>query len=906
MRSYQGNRSTGCSNTAKGHEPRILSSSCIGHFLWTSQRIMRARLPPPTQILPPPMHAAKPDSQHAGTTTCGLAGSDPPPSQIVAVNPLDAPVVERTPEPAPRPELAEHTMATMATTTPTQHSHATLGAESAAKEERVSQQVKSLGATFPDFHFAQPVLEMSDPKYISTQAVQQFQAERRSIDLDVLLAHQLMLEDQRQLPRRARSHSCPPRSEDNVKPQQRHTHSPLLPWEVIERIIGHFVGHPQTLCSFSLTCRQLRPRAFCLMMARVTLKSRTRTFAFVNFLRDNPHLKPFVHSIVVEPTDFPPFPLLPTLSNLSEIGFTSRKDNPALSALHHSTLTCFHRFGTHIRTLRLFRISFATYLPFARILLAFPNMVHLTCEGVGIKTAGDRAPLNGIRRRLPEQMRLKTLVVDSVSQTGSQRGGSASVGSLLFDSSLAPSTVESLSLGEVPGSDIFSHQSDWSRLRSLVLHFQYAHQCITDALKRLQEFRHPTLKEVMLELCSVSLLDIIADLSRRGEPQDVYEELEHILLRFSQPGIIWIMKDPLRADRNTFWTRELQKQFPLLSQRGALTLKSEIAISQSAGHDARIHALVVSPDSMWAASGSEDSTIIVWRTINGTIEQQWVAHSYKSIQSLAFSPSSRYLVSGGGKTTAIWDLTQDARKVAILDGHTEAVTSCAWSPNGALIASGSQDASVRLWDAHTFQPLSRLYSGHTRLRDVTLAFSSDGRWLASGSTFGINYGIWNLGSGPKLHKVILTQLPNSDTPSTTADGMALAFDPGSVHLAMATSGRAGVEIWDVLEGKRRVSFGRENATNDISFSRDGRLVLTASSDGTVKIWAADTGAELFSLGGHTGAVRKVCFSPCGEYIASASRDQTVRLWRTSGSCVATFSEHEDAVTHVAFSPDGDT
>ncbi|KAI1781619.1 hypothetical protein LXA43DRAFT_908258 [Ganoderma leucocontextum] len=142
--------------------------------------------------------------------------------------------------------------------------------------------------------------------------------------------------------------------------------APQLPWEVIERIIDHSGDHPKSLRSFSLTCRQLRPRSRCVLFTRLDFKSRDCVFAFVDFLQDNPHLTPFVRSIVVRPSDFAPFPLLHILPNLSEIGFTSRECFTArpdtVSALwHQSSLTCSQRFGTHIQTLHLFCLSFATY-----------------------------------------------------------------------------------------------------------------------------------------------------------------------------------------------------------------------------------------------------------------------------------------------------------------------------------------------------------------------------------------------------------------------------------------------------------------------------------------------------------------------------------------------------------------
>lgn len=132
-------------------------------------------------------------------------------------------------------------------------------------------------------------------------------------------------------------------------------------------------------------------------------------------------------------------------------------------------------------------------------------------------------------------------------------------------------------LSLVPSASILASQSNWSRLQSLVLHFQYLHQNITETCIQLAQFRPPTLKEVTVELASVSILDITGDLSRRNQPkQDVYEKLEDILCQFSQREIVWILKGSLRYRRDSFWTRELRNNFPLLSRHGKVTLKSEI------------------------------------------------------------------------------------------------------------------------------------------------------------------------------------------------------------------------------------------------------------------------------------------------------------------------------------------
>ena len=326
-------------------------------------------------------------------------------------------------------------------------------------------------------------------------------------------------------------------------------------------------------------------------------------------------------------------------------------------------------------------------------------------------------------------------------------------------------------------------------------------------------------------------------------------------------------------------------------------------------------AVVVSLDGKWVASGSDDSTIILWDT-KGRVTRRWVAHGYKSVWSLAFSPNSRNLVSAGrdGKV-AIWDLGQEVRKVSALEGHTgsfvsyvwspveghtRSAVSCAWSPDGNTIATGSWSETARLWDAHTFRQL-RVFDmpGHGHVRSV--AFSSDGRWLCSKSPR--DYWIWEVGSGT-LHKCV-RQAQDTDVRSTD---IPAAFYAPTMRLAVAFSPIA-VEIWDVSSesGGRLFVLEQGGWVNDVSFSSDGKLLLAVLEHRAAKIWDADSGVELFQLHGHTRGVSAACFSPCGGYIASASWDTTVRLWRTSdGSCVAKFCEHDQPVERVSFLLDGKT
>ena len=190
--------------------------------------------------------------------------------------------------------------------------------------------------------------------------------------------------------------------------------SPALPWEVIERIIGHSWHDYPTIRNFSLTCRELRPRSLCLLVAEAVLHSRDKIFNFCDFLRAKPYLKPLVRSILVDPNNFAPVPLLRLLPNLSEIRFTFDNDNGDFihTVLNQSVLTSCRLLSTRIQTLSLAYLSFAASLQFLQILSAFTNIVHLNCLDVLFDAEGDGpSPNHVFTQRLSQRLRLLTVSI---------------------------------------------------------------------------------------------------------------------------------------------------------------------------------------------------------------------------------------------------------------------------------------------------------------------------------------------------------------------------------------------------------------------------------------------------------------------------------------------------------------
>ncbi|KAJ7083547.1 WD40 repeat-like protein [Mycena epipterygia] len=355
----------------------------------------------------------------------------------------------------------------------------------------------------------------------------------------------------------------------------------------------------------------------------------------------------------------------------------------------------------------------------------------------------------------------------------------------------------------------------------------------------------------------------------------------------------------------------------------------EVAVDYSKGHNADLEDFI--------------SDAIKFVSAFAPLIAQSAPHIYLSAVSFA-PPESRIAqqLTGCFPNTAAFESalgTQWPSIQKVLNGHINTVTSVDFSPDGARIASGSEDWTVRVWDAQTGAVVTGPFEGNTSVI-TSVHFSPDGRFVVSGALKMVH--IWDAQTGALVagplegHTDWVNSVQFSPNGKCVASGCwdktiriwdaqsgvcvggpfeghtgvvnSVHFSPDGTRIASG-SGDKTVRIWDVQTG-RLVAGPFEGHTENITsvhFSPDGTKIASGSYDNTVRVWDAVTGALVAGpLEGHINRIFSVRFSPDGTRIASGAGDETVRVWdaQTGALVAGPFTGHTAGINSVHFSPDG--
>ena len=262
------------------------------------------------------------------------------------------------------------------------------------------------------------------------------------------------------------------------------------------------------------------------------------------------------------------------------------------------------------------------------------------------------------------------------------------------------------------------------------------------------------------------------------------------------------------------------------------------------------------------------------------------------VDSLAFSSDGRILASGSEDVIILWD--RSAGTQTRLTGHTHWISSLAFSPDGKMLASDSRDGTIRLWDVVTGEQKWTLTKDSD---DATmLSFTPNGRTIVSVS-WENEISLWNSITGE--HKKTFAMHPDCSVTGAAfnPDGKtgAIGSDDGIIYLHDLDTGELKI-----------ILTGQGEHIDNLAFSPDGKTLATSSHiDETIRLWDAHTGEHKLTLTEHTRYVRGLAFSPDGKTLASGSGDGTVRFWDAdTGNQKHTFTGHSESILSVAFNMNG--
>jgi WD40 repeat protein len=280
-----------------------------------------------------------------------------------------------------------------------------------------------------------------------------------------------------------------------------------------------------------------------------------------------------------------------------------------------------------------------------------------------------------------------------------------------------------------------------------------------------------------------------------------------------------------------------------------------LTVSITSAQNQQPHYAVVawSPDGRFIAEGGQNGLLRLWDATTGEIIRTFQGAS-GTVNSIDWSPDSTKIVTGGDDfVVKVWEVVT-THNIASLEGYDASVYSVAWSPNGQYLASVSlvETWSLWIWDALSYEVVNTFYAGY------------------SGT---------------------------------------VAWRPNGTHVVVSnyTAGTLIINPFCDIRPQRMwyYSFGESDLTTSVAWSPNGtKLAIASGSSNRIGIWLVNSEEQIITLDGHTDEITSLTWAAENDFIASASLDGTVRIWKADSGQQIQLIQLRHPLYSVDFSPDG--
>lgn len=381
---------------------------------------------------------------------------------------------------------------------------------------------------------------------------------------------------------------------------------------------------------------------------------------------------------------------------------------------------------------------------------------------------------------------------------------------------------------------------------------------------------------------------------------------------------------PTASNSDYPYTPEAERAFRIAIQKNSALLH---------GHSICVNTAVFNKNRRWILSAAVDKTIRLWDVYSGTCFRVFSGHSDDVTSAVFFDNEKKIISVSKDCTIRVWDIQLGVCE-KVIEGHQEMITSVSLNSDESCFVTTSNKI-IKLWDAFSGECLNTLFGHEDWVNDAKFSLdnqlivsaSSDNTiriWAVSGEcvkvfkgpeevdwalkahfnhegttieslfsdALGYEYAIdWNFITGDIIDKKFI------DSSDETQEKMSDVVPKGcDVHFWKEDS--------ELCQG---ILQGHANIVNSVSFSSDGKYVVSTSDDKTVKIWDLENYKCIVTLEGHTSYTKTAVFSPDGSLVLSTSSDKTAKLWDVkTGECLNTWGALKGNWAYsAAFSPNGE-